>query len=125
PEHWSQQQCNDIRSMMERKVAIKLVSTKHVNLISQWIRDQGTGFISQQTKYQTKSMLKQRFNYCALQHQRIGFNNWRDNPFSWSTSNKCSTHMQRSFIFAFGNDYSNPIEIGKHSKLKNYRTTDE
>ncbi|CAG8688948.1 16625_t:CDS:2, partial [Acaulospora morrowiae] len=35
---------------------------------------------------------------------------------------KRSAHMQRSFIFAFGNDYSNPIGIGKLSKFKNYRT---
>ncbi|CAG8647314.1 11102_t:CDS:2, partial [Acaulospora morrowiae] len=127
---------------------IFLNSPKRIGkLQSNW--DQGTGFISQQTKYQT-SKIQHRYNL-LIRESRDGFDKsdfqracrnkgstialfnikgldlivGEYNPFSWSTSNKRSTHMQRSFIFAFGNDYSNPIEIGKHGKLKNYRTTDE
>ncbi|CAG8658884.1 18879_t:CDS:2, partial [Acaulospora morrowiae] len=201
PEHWSQKQCNDLRSMMEklvrvirwpyisgdefttnvipyakilpgklytklakyyvnpsenpiflnspkriRKLQSKLVSTKHTNLISQWIRVQGTGFISQQTKYHT-SKIQHNYNL-LIRGSRDGFGKsdfqracqnkgptialfklegldsivGGYNPFSWSTSNKHSAHMQRSFIFAFDNDHDNSIETGKLSKSKNYKT---
>ncbi|CAG8758772.1 3558_t:CDS:2, partial [Acaulospora morrowiae] len=200
PEHWTAEQCNDLRSIMENfvyvirwpyisgnefsknvvpyskifpekfykelvkyyvnpneslqfrnfpkrvgKLESNLISIKHMNLISQWIKTQHN-FILQQTK---RSDRKMQYHYNLLiRGSRDGFSKsdfqracqymgptimivkleksdviiGGYNPLPWSTSNKNSIHARKSFIFAFDNDYNDPVMAGKLCKPKNIGT---